>query len=597
MPPIAPKKTSQAGATATDTKAGDTTKTGRNDPCPCGSGLKFKHCCQAKQGHNAHIAAPGRTGAGPARAVASHAISTHLRTVKRLGEAGRWAEAIASLREIARLDPNSAEAHHDLGITLLRCGYSADAAVSLQRAVELRPGFAGALAALARALDQEGREPDASSAYRRASRAADDPAERHVHQARALMLEDRFEEADGELRRALALAPGRAGPCYLLGQLLSQRGLFEAALEHFTRAIELAPDEPYAFQDLAIAKRMTDGDRPLLARMQAIAERPGVDETLRISLRFGLGKAFDDLGDRAAAMQHYDTANLLKARSVHLDRASLMQHFDSLIAGFTVDTFEAAARAVARPPQPGDDLPVLILGMPRSGTTLVEQVLSSHPAVGAGGELSFWRDRLDRWRMSGQRNIDAATIAQTADAYRTLLRGTASQALRITDKAPVNFQHIWLIRLAFPDARIVHCRRNPVDTCLSIFFQHFKGRHDYAYDRSDLVFYYRQYQRLMDHWRRVLPPDRFIEVEYERLIADRETESRRLVAFCGLGWDDACLAPERNERVVKTASRWQARQPIYATSVERWRRYEPWLGALRELLDDAAVAGAERHPA
>ena len=144
-----------------------------------------------------------------------------------------------------------------------------------------------------------------------------------------------------------------------------------------------------------------------------------------------------------------------------------------------------------------------------------------------------------------------------------------------------------MLRLALPDARVIHCRRSPVDTCLSIFFANFSARQDYACDRGDLVFFYRQYERLMDHWRRVLPADRFTEVEYERLIADREAETRRLIAFCGLDWDDACLAPERNGRVVKTASLWQARQPVYETSVERWRRYEPWLGELRELLPAA----------
>jgi len=567
---------SQAGAAVPDTR-----KVGRNDPCPCGSGRKFKHCCQAKQ---------GRVVSGPAAPVAARGISVHLRAVKTLGEAGRWGEAIPALREIARLDPSSAEAHHDLGVTCLRCGHAADAAVALQRAVELRPGFPSALAALAEALDQLGREREAAAAFHRASRAAADPADRQIYLAKALMLDDRLEEAERELQRARVLAPTRAAPSYLLGQLQSQRGRFEAAREHLTRAIELAPEEPYAFSDLVIARRMSDSDRPLLMRMQALAERPGLDETLRINVHFGLGKAFDDLGDRATAMRHYDTANRLKAMSVRLDRPPLVGHFDSLISGFTAEALDKTARAVARPRQQDDGLPLLILGMPRSGTTLVEQVLSSHPAVAAGGELSFWKERLDVWTISKQRNIDAAVIAQTAEAYRTLLRRIDPRALRVTDKAPGNFQRIWLIRLAFPEARIVHCRRNPVDTCLSILFTHFKGPHDYAYDRAELVFYYRQYQRLMEHWRRVLPPDRFMDVDYEQLVADREPTTRRLVAFCGLEWDDACLAPERNERAVKTASRWQARQPVYATSVERWRRYEPWLGELRALLGEAAHA-------
>ena len=175
-------------------------------------------------------------------------------------------------------------------------------------------------------------------------------------------------------------------------------------------------------------------------------------------------------------------------------------------------------------------------------------------------------------------------LVKAAEDYRAFLRQIGPEALRVTDKRPGNFELLWLIRLVLPDARVIHCRRDPVDTCLSIFFANFSARLDYACDRGDLVFYYRQYERLMDHWRRVLPPDRFTEVEYEALIADREAETRRLVAFCGLDWNDACLTPERNGRVVKTASLWQARQPVYETSIGRWRRYEPWLGELKELL-------------
>ena len=163
----------------------------------------------------------------------------------------------------------------------------------------------------------------------------------------------------------------------------------------------------------------------------------------------------------------------------------------------------------------------------------------------------------------------------------------------MTDKTPRNFElPSGSSRLAFPDARVIHCRRSLVDACLSIFFKNFSARQGYACDRVDLVFFYRQYERLMDHWRRALPADRFTEVQYETLIAAREAETRRLIAFCGLNWDDACLAPERNSRVVKTPSLWQVRQPVYKTSVERWRRYEPWLGELRELLPAVAAEGS-----
>jgi hypothetical protein len=227
---------------------------------------------------------------------------------------------------------------------------------------------------------------------------------------------------------------------------------------------------------------------------------------------------------------------------------------------------------------------VVILGMPRSGTTLVEQILSSHREIAGAGELDFWRPRTADWIAAGPNGFGPARAASLADEYLRLLRGIAPDARRVCDKTPWNFHSIGLIRQALPNARFIHCQRNPVDTCLSVYFTKFMITQAFMGDRGTLAFYYRQYARLMDHWRRTLPADRFIEVEYEALINDREVETRRLIAFCGLEWDDACLNHEANGRAIKTASFWQARQPVYRDSLERWRRYEPWLGELRELL-------------
>jgi hypothetical protein len=231
-----------------------------------------------------------------------------------------------------------------------------------------------------------------------------------------------------------------------------------------------------------------------------------------------------------------------------------------------------------------DETPVFVLGMPRSGTTLVEQIVSSHPLVGAAGEREYWVRSGRAWDESGADGLTEAVIHRLADDYLAELRRVAPDAARITDKLPYNFLWIGLIHLALPNARIIHCRRHPVDTCLSIYFAHFARRASFGSDRGDLVCEYRQYQRLMAHWRAVLPSDRFMEVDYETLVADQEAGTRRLIEFCGLKWDDACLRPEGNRRVVMTASSWQARQPVYRSSVARWRRYEPWLGELRELL-------------
>jgi tetratricopeptide (TPR) repeat protein len=353
--------------------------------------------------------------------------------------------------------------------------------------------------------------------------------------------------------------------------------MFDEAAQHAAQAVETIPSALY---ELALAKRMTETDRPLVDRIRVLVERAGMVALARITIHFGLGKAYDDLGDYAEAMRQYDAANQLRAMSVRLDRQALVERYDRSIDSFTTEALARVRLPITR--RPDDDLPVFIVGMPRSGTTLLEQILSSHPAVAAGDELAFWIDRLSNSKDSRIDSIEAGALSEAAEEYRRLLRRIGPESLRVTDKAPFNFEFLGQLRLLLPDARIIHCRRRPIDTALSIFFMNFASSHSYAWDRGDVVFAYRQYERLMDHWRRVLPSDRFTEVQYETLVADREAETRRLIAFCGLDWDDACLAPERNERRVKTSSLWQARQPVYRTSIERWRRYEPWLAAISQ---------------
>jgi len=235
---------------------------------------------------------------------------------------------------------------------------------------------------------------------------------------------------------------------------------------------------------------------------------------------------------------------------------------------------------------------VLITGMPRSGTTLVEQIISMHPEVGAGDELHFWNQRGGEWHRSGGATDDKTFLAKAAADYLAVLRSVARTAARVTDKMPFNFLWAGLIHLAFPRAAIIHCRRAAIDTALSIHQTHFRPDLAFPTGGAELVAYFRDYQRLTDHWRNVLPADRFIEVDYEEMTRAPEPVIRRIIMGCGLAWHDECLRPESNLRAVKTPSKWQARQPIYRTSVARWRRYEPWLGSLRALVDKASEPGA-----
>ena len=339
------------------------------------------------------------------------------------------------------------------------------------------------------------------------------------------------------------------------------------------------------------ARKCTETDRPRLTRMLAALDDPALHDEDRVLLHFAIGKLSDDLGDYAVAMRHFDLANRIGGRNDNFDAPAFSADIDRLIRRFTPNFFAENA-AFGR----DDETPLFIVGLPRSGTTLVEQIISSHPQVTPGGELPFWVKRASPLGIAEATYLSAERAHNLSGEYLAQLRHIGATAARITDKQLFNLLCLGVIHLLLPKARIIQCRRHPVDTCLSIYFTNFKQAIGFATDKADLADAYQLYTRLMDHWRTVLPSDRFFEVEYEKLIADREAVTRQLIAFSGLDWDDSCLQPERNNRVVITASLWQARQPVYATSVGRWRHYEPWLGELRRLLP-ADCGGETGRPA
>jgi hypothetical protein len=231
------------------------------------------------------------------------------------------------------------------------------------------------------------------------------------------------------------------------------------------------------------------------------------------------------------------------------------------------------------------DLPVLIIGSPRAGTTLLDRILASHPEIGSAGEQLFWFDHVNA-TLNAISN-DSAQAQEIAADYRRLLRTFGPKKGRVIDKMPMNYGAAGIIHTLLPNARFIHCRRHPVDTCISLYMTaHSMSAVPFGHSRSEIVRGYQDYLRVMAHWRTVLPADRFLEVDYEEIVADREGAARRIIDFLGLEWSDACLMHEGREGKVSTPSLWQVRQPIYNTSVDRWRRYEPWLGEFRELLQD-----------
>jgi tetratricopeptide (TPR) repeat protein len=641
--------------TQAPTRTASTTGPGRNDPCPCGSGRKFKQCCGlAPQGRPAAPApvatsvdplqmkaggalteagqltgnfsplqralrlGPSRTQAAPAAPVETSAAGeesarAYLNLARGYSGARRMGDAIQAWKQATRLDPSNHVAFQDMGVALLQMGRLPDAIGAFRRAILAKPDFAPAHHMLGMALESQGNEsmavgalrravalqpkladaharigtllmslsrrPEAIVALRRAAEVAPQADIGRLSLAKALVAEERQDEAIVVLRRLLARDPTNFDARKMLGDTLSFAGQFEEAGQEYQRAIDTGRQPISAYHSLVMSRKLTEPDRPLIDGMRRILARGRLQDFSLMILHFSLGKALDDLKDYEPAMQHFDAANKLRHRTSKLDRARLTGQFDSLIERFTPEYFARHAGLGC-----DEETPLLVLGMPRSGTTLTEQIISSHPAVVGGGELPFWLENGPPWDAGGMQSMTAENARRVADDYVKMLRDLGPEAARVTDKMPPNFMWIGLIHMLFPKARIIHCKRNPIDICLSIYSTYFTARMDFSADRGDLVYFYRQYERLMAHWKSVLPPGVFYETQYEELVNDRDARSRELIAFCGLDWDDACMVPEQNERQVRTASVWQARQPVYKTPVERWRRYEPWLGELRELV-------------
>src|SRR6202521_2937046 len=462
-------------------------------------------------------------------------VSPLLALATELLKAGRPADAIAPLREAALLQPSNPIIQHDLGLACLEVGHVPDAIAALQRAVASNPRYTDAYFRLGIALEKAGdiggaivaydratgllpsltearfragalvytlgQRDGAIGCFRRAAATGGKTSFGRLGKARALLTEDRNQEVELVLRRTLALDPNNAMAHDLLGNLLSEFGRFDEARECFERAIAIAPLLAGSYYDLVRSRRVTSDDNSRVQRMEAALATPGLEAAQRLRLHLAIGKAADDLGEYAMAMQHFDAADAVRRGSVAFDSAAFSIEIDRMITRCTPEL-------MARAPQVGscDATPVLILGMPRSGTTLVEQIVSMHPEVGAGGELNFWNERGAAWYRSGADGNETPLVAteflaKAAADYLGVLRAIAPKAARVTDKMPFNFLWAGLIHLAFPRAIIIHCRRAAVDTALSIHQTHFHPGLAFPTGGAELVAYFRGYHRLTNHWR------------------------------------------------------------------------------------------------
>jgi tetratricopeptide (TPR) repeat protein len=548
-----------------------------------------------------------------------HDALIHCNLGNALRRLGRLNEAISSCRQAIALSPALSDAHNQLGLALVSLGQYAEAAASYRQALTLNPRFAEALNNLGNVLRDLGMLHEAISAYSTAIE-YEPAATSYCNLGNALLNVHRFDEAVANYRRALELQPGhvlahvslatglrllgRASEAeaycraalsidshdpealFLLGELCADQGRFDEAQELLAQAIAINPEFPNALYAVATHRRMTAEDSGWLKAAERLLAKP-LPLRHEISLRYALGKYHDDIRQYAEAFGNYQQANELTKRfGKKYDGVSFARRVDEVIA-----SFDAGLGREDESQGNGSDLPVFVIGMPRSGTSLVEQILASHPKVFGAGELTFWDTAFAAYAAAGLKNHGGAgQIPGMAHAFLERLSEFSADSERVVDKMPANFMNVGLIRAAFPKARFIHVRRHPIDTCLSIYFQYFSHLHPYANDLGNLAHNYGEYARLMDHWRRSLPAATLFEIPYEGLIADQETWSRRMIEFLGLPWDPKCLEFDRTERVVITLSRWQVRQKIHSASAGRWRNYEHFLGPLQSLVKPKAYA-------
>jgi tetratricopeptide (TPR) repeat protein len=385
-------------------------------------------------------------------------------------------------------------------------------------------------------------------------------------------------EAGAQFAKVLKVAPRHAEALVGLGLVARAEGRFDEAGDMFNRALQINPNMPGALAALAGIRRMTSSDSAWLQRAEQIAAG-GIAPVEEADVRFAIGKYYDDVWEFERAFKSYERANeLLKTLATPYDPDARTRFVDDLIRVHTreaISRVEGASTSVK---------PLFVVGMARSGTSLAEQVIASHPAAAGAGELLFWSAAMHKHDALIRRgDLDEAIRRDLTEGYLRTLTAQSADALRVVDKAPFNCDYLGVIHSIFPNARIIYMRRDPIDTCLSCYFQQFRVTLNFTMDLSDLAHYYREHQRLMAHWRAVLPPGAILDVPYSELVADQEGWTRRILEFIGLEWDERCLDFQSTKRAVATASYWQVRQRIYNDSVQRWRNYRKFIGPLLDL--------------
>ncbi len=541
---------------------------------------------------------------------------------KPMKDQGKPGEAVACYRRALELKPDFAEAHSNLGVASSDQGKLDEAVACYRRALEFRPDYAEAYNNLGNALKDQGKLDEAVACCRRALKLRPDYAEAHGNLGNALKDQGKLDEAVACYHRALELKADFAEAHNNLGAALNEQGKLDQAIACYQRALKLKPDHAEAQANLGSAleeigdlqgaedcfraalrdhsrftfayyklAELLGGKLPQqdLAAQRRLLEETELTDAQRLWLHFGLAQVLDARGEYDEAAEHLDRGNALQLSEWrNCGREYDPKEHELLITrmiGVSTPDFFERVRGFGSESQ----LPVFIVGLPRSGTTLIEQILASHSQVFGAGEVTLARDTMASLGgqgadfIEGLGRLDRETASRLASRHLERLRSFSGTALRIVDKTPENYLFLGLLASLFPKLKLIHCRRDLRDVAVSCWMTHFKEIR-WANDQEHIVSRFGQYQRLMEHWRKVLPVP-MLEVDYEDTVADLEGVARKIVAWCGLAWEPGCLEFHRAKRPVRTASTVQVRQPVFRTSVGRWKHYERALASLLARLE------------
>lgn len=500
-----------------------------------------------------------------------------------LHDLGFYEESLVICNQAVSLVPDSPIAHHNLALAYSGLDQSDEAIQACIQAIKLKADAYWTYNLLGTIYLNYWKLDKAEDAFRKAIEIKSDDPEILNNLGHTLVLQRKLGEAKHVIKKAIQFNPDSPTTHNDLGVIYHSLGQIDKAVSQYNKALELQPDFAQVYYSLSIIKKYSRDDQDVIDKIMSILGNNDICENDEVLLYFALGKIYNDCREYRKAFKHYDKGNSLKYKHSNSDPESYRYYMDNIISSYSAELI-ATKSAYGNT----SDVPVFIVGMPRSGTSLIEQIIASHPLVFGAGELPFIGGVPDQISKhlnitehypDSVKYINAKTVKNLANDYINKLQGYSENARRITDKMPLNAIHLGLINILFPNSKIIHCLRDPIDTCLSIYFQNFANTDTYVYNLTAIGLHYLQYKRIMEHWGKVLRIP-ILNIQYEELIDHQEAFSRRMIDYIGLDWDNSCLSFQNTDRAVETASVWQVRQPIYKTSVKRWKNYEPFIEPL-----------------